>query len=571
MAPLTVYVKPSTSARIDLQVEGENSVGWVKTQVEQRVAIPPDQQRLIYKGRVLKDEQTITSIGIQEGHTIYLVKGGAAPSASAPNSSSSPPMFQAANQAPPGQAPGQQAQPGLGGAQGVHGSDPFGLGGMAGLGDMGGMMGGMGGFGQGTGAGMPSFQQFQQQMMENPNMMQEMLNSPAIQGMVQNFTANPDMLRGIMESNPAFQELLASNPELSHVMNDPAILRQSLEVARNPELMREQMRNTDRALTNIESHPEGFNMLRRMYQNVQEPLMSAATTQAAQRGAPASAAQGGTTDNPFASLFGPSAATGTTGAPNASPLPNPWAPAPQAQAAAPPTNPLAGSPFAGLFPSPPPPSSTAPGPNTYPTANLFNLFNPPGGTPASTTPPAGTAPPTGTAPPAGTTPPTDFNPMDPASLGIDMNQMMSLMQQPAMQQMVQSVLSDPQRMQQMLQQAQANPLTRSMMDANPHMREMMQNPEALRQMMGSGEQGMLSQLAGLNNLAGLNLNAGFDPLHTRPTTHTPGASVQPPEAMYAAQLQQLQDMGFVDQPKNIQALVATAGNINAAIERLLSQ
>ena len=34
-------------------------------------------------------------------------------------------------------------------------------------------------------------------------------------------------------------------------------------------LMREQMRTTDRALSNIESHPEGFNMLRRLYENVQ--------------------------------------------------------------------------------------------------------------------------------------------------------------------------------------------------------------------------------------------------------------------------------------------------------------
>ena len=34
-------------------------------------------------------------------------------------------------------------------------------------------------------------------------------------------------------------------------------------------LMREHMRNTDRAVSNIESHPEGFNALRRMYENVQ--------------------------------------------------------------------------------------------------------------------------------------------------------------------------------------------------------------------------------------------------------------------------------------------------------------
>jgi len=32
------------------------------------------------------------------------------------------------------------------------------------------------------------------------------------------------------------------------------------------------MRSTDRALSNIESHPEGFNALRRMYSTVQQPL-----------------------------------------------------------------------------------------------------------------------------------------------------------------------------------------------------------------------------------------------------------------------------------------------------------
>lgn len=38
--------------------------------------------------------------------------------------------------------------------------------------------------------------------------------------------------------------------------------------------MREHMRNTDRAVSNIEAHPEGFNALRRMYENVQVGLNS---------------------------------------------------------------------------------------------------------------------------------------------------------------------------------------------------------------------------------------------------------------------------------------------------------
>jgi len=91
------------------------------------------------------------------------------------------------------------------------------------------------------------------------------------------------------------------------MMQDPAMLRQTLEVARNPELMREQMRTTDRALSNIESHPEGFNMLRRMYTDVQAPLQNAMDGAASGRAAAAPAANA----NPFASLF----QTTTPGAP----------------------------------------------------------------------------------------------------------------------------------------------------------------------------------------------------------------------------------------------------------------
>jgi len=46
-------------------------------------------------------------------------------------------------------------------------------------------------------------------------------------------------------------------------------------MARNPNMMREMQRNTDRAMQNIEMLPEGFNHLRRMYTNIQEPMMEA--------------------------------------------------------------------------------------------------------------------------------------------------------------------------------------------------------------------------------------------------------------------------------------------------------
>ena len=41
--------------------------------------------------------------------------------------------------------------------------------------------------------------------------------------------------------------------------------------------MREMMRNKDKAMRNIESSPEGFNMLHRMYETIQEPFLNATT------------------------------------------------------------------------------------------------------------------------------------------------------------------------------------------------------------------------------------------------------------------------------------------------------
>ena len=55
--------------------------------------------------------------------------------------------------------------------------------------------------------------------------------------------------------------------------------KQTMELARNPAMMQEMMRNQDRALSNLESIPGGYNALRRMYTDIQEPMFSAAREQ----------------------------------------------------------------------------------------------------------------------------------------------------------------------------------------------------------------------------------------------------------------------------------------------------
>ena len=247
--------------------------------------------------------------GVQNDHTVHLVR--AAPAAAVAANSAPPPAVN---------TPVDNLGGGLGGINGLGG-----LGGINGLGGASDLFGA--GFGAGN-LGLPEIQQVQQQLMQNPDLIRDMMNMPAVQSLMN----NPELMRNLILNNPQMRSLIDRNPELGHILNDPSTLRQTLDAARNPELMREMMRNTDRAMSNIEATPEGFNMLRRMYETVEAPFLNAAT------------GADGTNDsaaNPFAALLGtpgtqpqvgvpvattPSADGAETVAPNTAPLPNPWNP-----------------------------------------------------------------------------------------------------------------------------------------------------------------------------------------------------------------------------------------------------
>src|SRR5690242_458265 len=87
------------------------------------------------------------------------------------------------------------------------------------------------------------------------------------------------------------------------------MLRQSMEMMRNPAAMQQAMRNQDLQMSQIENLPGGFNALQRMFEDVQQPLMEAAAASQQPRG---SAAGGNTT------------ATPNQTAPATAALPNPW-------------------------------------------------------------------------------------------------------------------------------------------------------------------------------------------------------------------------------------------------------
>ncbi|XP_048583313.1 ubiquilin-1 isoform X2 [Nematostella vectensis] len=580
MSKINVVVKTSKNKET-IAVEPTATIKEFKEMISEKFGAPVPQLCLIFAGRILKDHDTLASSAIKDGLTVHLVikseNRGQQQAASHASQTPSPPTALSPSVPLPTGTP-----------------NPLDLAGLGGLGAMG-----------QSGNLQEMTQQLQQQMMSNPDTMRQILDNPIVQSMM----SNPELMRNMILSNPQMQQLVERNPEISHILNNPDLMRQTMEMARNPSVMQEMMRNQDRALSNLESLPGGFNALQRMYTDIQEPMMNAAQEQMQQMHG-----------NPFSALFGQGGATTGSSTPatntnstsnnpqlgteNLSPLPNPWAPPAARQ-------------------------STPPAATTTPQA----------GAPSTTTTPTATT---------GSTTPPPANPL-----------MSGMFQAPAMQNLMQQMSSNPQMlqqmmqapyMQQMMQQMVSNPdlmsnilRTNPMFQGNPQLAEQvssrlpefmaqmqnpafqqsMANPRVLQAMMQiqQGMQQLQAEAPGLVQGGGLGIppfgmstttsgstsnsavsttsTAGSNTTTTPSSGSTPGnpnpmigsnpdqmaqlmaqmmsvmssqgqhPAGQSPEVRFRTQLEQLAAMGFVDQQRNIQALTATGGDVNAAIERLL--
>ncbi|XP_064295882.1 ubiquilin-1-like isoform X4 [Phalacrocorax carbo] len=533
----------------EFAVPETSSIQQFKEAISKHFKSHTDQLVLIFAGKILKDQDTLIQHGIHDGLTVHLV---------------------IKTQNRPQDHPGQQTHTTGGIATtSISSSDTstptstnsnsFGLGGLGGL-------AGLSSLGLNASNFSELQSQMQRQLMSNPEMMVQIMENPFIQSML----SNPDLMRQLIMANPQMQQLIQRNPEISHMLNNPDIMRQTLELARNPAMMQEMMRNQDRALSNLESIPGGYNALRRMYTDIQEPMLNAAQEQF-----------GG---NPFASLVS-SVSSGGDSQPsrteNRDPLPNPWAPQSSLQSS----------------------TSTSTSGESSGSSNVGNSTSASMGQ-SSTIP----------------------------NLGPGLGGMQSLLQQITENpQLMQNMLSAP-YMRSMMQSLSQNPdlavqmmLNNPLFAGNPQLQEQMrqqlptflqqmQNPDTLSAMSNPrAMQALLQIQQGLQTLAteAPGLIPGFSPglgglgstgaptgstvpssVPSENTSPTSGAAepghqqfvqqmlqalaganaqqLQNPEIRFQQQLEQLSAMGFLNHEANLQALIATGGDISAAIERLLA-
>uniref|UniRef100_H2YR75 Ubiquilin n=1 Tax=Ciona savignyi TaxID=51511 RepID=H2YR75_CIOSA len=463
----------------------------LKAEVSKKFNASSEQLVLIFSGKILKDTETIEQHKIKDGHTVHLV-------------------IKSANRAQPSTTPtpatqltseNQATQPPTN-----PGGAPFDLG---------------------------TITHLDQQMMSDPDMMQRMLDNPMVQSMM----SNPEIIRNMINSNPQMQQLMERNPEITHMLNNPQLMRQTMDLARNPAMLQEMMRNQDRALSNLESIPGGYNALRRMYTDIQEPMLNAAQEQFG--------------PNPFAALSeNANPASSTQNTENTAPLPNPWGPAPRATTTTAPTS-----------------SST-----NRPTTTPQKMFNNP----------------------------AMQNLM--SQITENPSLMQNMMTAPYMQSMMQNMSENPELASQILSHNPMFANNPEMSRMLPQMLQQMQRPEMqtlftnqramqammqMQQAMQTLQQevpglvpGEVSVLGGKgygHKIIGPFAGATNPSTTTTTATSTGGTTTSTPtnmfqispETRYRAQLEQLASMGFVNRDANIQALTATNGNVNAAIEFLL--
>jgi len=205
---IQVNIKGPSELKLQISITTDKTVKELKEAIAQKADVEADRQRLIYSGRVLKDDDLLSVYKIQSQHTIHMVKGAArAAQASA-----------ATPQALPTMQTGQNPQDPL-----TQLNSHRGFGAMAGVNPFASM-------------GLNP---------NDPNFMQNMLNSPEFMQQMSSMLQNPEIVEQMIAANPQYRGMepqirqMFSSPQFRELMSNPQQLQQMMQMAQtlNPDAL----------------------------------------------------------------------------------------------------------------------------------------------------------------------------------------------------------------------------------------------------------------------------------------------------------------------------------------------
>jgi len=200
-------VKLPDGSLVHLDVDLKTRVEEFRSILAPKCGIKRHRQRLVYAGRLLQDGRTLEAYQVERNSTIHLLHG----------------------------------QPG--GEQGPVGVDISQI--------------------------PPQLGALQRHILQNPDILQQMLESPAMQSLLNDH----DFMRSLLKMDPRLSKLLENCPDLNDMLHDIEVMKQVTEALRNPVHVRDVIRSTERSMAQLEGLGTGaFDVLRQMCEDIRRPL-----------------------------------------------------------------------------------------------------------------------------------------------------------------------------------------------------------------------------------------------------------------------------------------------------------
>ena len=193
---ITLKIKFLSEKVFQLELPQNSTILQVKQELKNVSGVPEEIQKLIFKGKILSDNETLTTLKVESGSTMHLVQTKANPNVS-----------NTVQEKPNTTLPSQQS------TNSQNTGVPQNL--------------ASGGFGLLNSLG------YAPTNTTNPNDPR----SAFMNQMMENLFANPEMLQTAINMNPMLKEMVESNPELKSALSNPEVLR----MLRDPQVINSAM------------------------------------------------------------------------------------------------------------------------------------------------------------------------------------------------------------------------------------------------------------------------------------------------------------------------------------------